>query len=66
MATKATATPDDINARDNDGQTKIFLAAEAGDAVEVARLLELQVDFELPTTNNPKYLSLLNDKKTIY
>ena len=43
--------PAGINARDEYGQTKIFLAAEAGDAAEVARLLELQADFELLTTD---------------
>ena len=57
MATTTTTT-DDITARDELGQTKMFLAAEAGDAVEVARLLQLKTDFELPTTDNPKYLSL--------
>ena len=50
MATTTTAMPADVNARDERGQTKIFLAAEAGDAAEVARLLQLQADFELPTT----------------
>ena len=45
MATKAKA---DINACDERGRTKIFLAAEAGDAAEVGRLLELKADFELP------------------
>ena len=38
-----------INARDARGQTKIYLAAEAGDAAEVARLLQLEADFELTT-----------------
>ena len=65
MATTTTAMPDDINARDDEGQTKIFLAAEAGDAAEVARLLELQADFELPTKDFRKYLSLFNDKQSI-
>ena len=46
----STAMPADINAYDDDGLTKIYLAAEAGDAAEVARLLELQADFDLPTT----------------
>ena len=46
--TKTTATPADINACDERGQTKIYLAAEAGDAAEVARLLESKADFELP------------------
>ena len=64
MATTTTATAG-INARDDEGKTKIFLAAEAGDAAEVARLLELKADFELPTTDVPKYLSLFNDKKFI-
>ena len=57
MAT-TTTTPDDINAYDDDGRTKIFLAAEAGDAAEVARLLELKADVELPTTGFFRYLSL--------
>ena len=51
MATTTAATLADINARDDDGGTKIFLAAEAGDAVEVAQLLELKADFELPKTD---------------
>ena len=51
MSTTTTATPADINARGERGNTKIFLAAEAGDAAEVARLLELQADFELLTTD---------------
>ena len=63
MATTTTAMPADINAYDDDGLTKIYLAAEAGDAAEVARLLELNVDFELPTTDYRKYLSPFNDKK---
>ena len=50
MATTTTATPANINARDELGRTKIFLAAEAGDAAEVARLLALKADFDLPTT----------------
>ena len=54
MATTTTAMPDDINARDERGRTKIYLAAEAGDAAEVVRLLELQADFELPTTTDYK------------
>ena len=65
MATTTIATPADISARDRNGHTKIFLAAEAGDAAEVARLLELQADFELPATNLNKYVSFLNDKKFI-
>ena len=65
MATTTTATPDDINAYDDDGRTKIFLAAGAGNAAEVARLLKLKADFELPTTDFRKYLSLLNDKNFI-
>ena len=55
MAT-TTTTPDDINAYDDDGRTKIFLAAEAGDAAEVARLLQLKAEFELPSDYR-KYLS---------
>ena len=50
--------PADINARDKRGQTKIFLAAAAGNAAEVVRLLELQADFDVPTTDYRKYLSL--------
>ena len=66
MATTTTAMPADINARDEQGRTKLYLAAEAGDAAEVARLLELKADFDLPTTNFPKYRSLFLQKKTIY
>ena len=58
MATTTTKTPVDINARYNYGKTKIYLAAETGDAAEVARLLKLKADFELPMTDYPKYLSL--------
>ena len=58
MATMTTAMPADINARDERGQTTIFLAAQAGDAAEVGRLLELKANFELPTTDFRKYLSL--------
>ena len=65
MATTTTAMPADINAYDERGQTKIFLAAEAGDAAEVARLLELRADFDLPTSNYRKYLSLFNDKRIL-
>ena len=58
MATTTTAMPADINAPDNKGRTKIFLAAEVGDTAEVARLLELKADFELPSmTDAFKYLS---------
>ena len=42
METTTTSMPDDINARDERGQTKIYLAAKAGDAAEVARLLGLR------------------------
>ena len=55
MATTTTSTPADINARDKLGKTKLFLAAEAGDAVEVARLLELNADFALPTNDRLKF-----------
>ena len=65
MATMTTETPADINAYDDEGKTKLYLAAEAGDAAEVTRLLELQADVELPMTDKRKYLSLFNDKKTI-
>ena len=58
MATTMSATPADINAYDDDGRTKIFLAAEAGDAAEVARLLLLKADVELPNDRFRKYLSL--------
>ena len=51
MATTTTSTPADVNARDRWGRTKIYLAAETGDAAEVARLLQLKADFELPTTD---------------
>ena len=57
MATKTKETPVAINACDELGRTKIFLAAEAGDAAEFARLLKLKADFEL-TTDHRKYLSL--------
>ena len=66
MATTTTATPADINGRDEHGQTKIDLAAAAGDAAEVARLLELKADFELLTFDKRKYLSLFNDKKKLF
>ena len=55
----------DINALDRWGQTKIYRTAEAGDAAEVARLLELRAYFELMTIDYRKYLSLFNDKKTV-
>ena len=61
MATTTTKTPADINARDERGQTKIFLAAQAGDAAEVARLLELKANVQLPNDRFHKYLSLFND-----
>ena len=57
MATMTTETPADINAHDSDGNTKLCLAAEAGNAAEVERLLELKADFELPKTDYRKYLS---------
>ena len=47
MAMTTAAMHADINARDERGRTKIYLAAEAGDAAEVAQLLELKADFEL-------------------
>ena len=56
MATKTTATPADVNVRDHNGCTNIFLAAEAGDAAEVARLLELKADFELPETDSRRHV----------
>ena len=59
MATTTTAV---INAHGSDGNTKLHLAAEAGDAAEVERLLELKADFDLATTDYRKYLSLFNDK----
>ena len=65
MATTTTATPAEVNARDNDGQTKIFLAAEAGNAAEVERLLKLKADFELPADYR-KYLSPFKRQKNIY
>ena len=65
MATTTTAMPADINAVEEFGRTKLYLAAQAGDAAEVARLLELKADFELLTFDKRKYLSLFNDKKTI-
>ena len=40
-----------INDRDEDGRTKMHLAAQDGDAAEVARLLQLEADFELPATD---------------
>ena len=56
MATTMTAMPTDINARDERGRTKIFLAAEAGDAAEVERLLELKADVDLATTDAYKFV----------
>ena len=50
-----------INAYDDEGKTKLYLAAEAGDAAEVARLFELKADCELPSTGYFMYLSLFND-----
>ena len=52
-----TSSPADIKARDL-VRTKMFFAAGAGDAAEVARLLQLKADIELPTATDPyKYLS---------
>ena len=42
-------TSSKINVYDDDGKTKLYLAAEAGDAAEVARLLQLKADLDLPT-----------------
>ena len=61
-----TSTPTDIDAGDERGRTKIYLAAEAGDAAEVARLFELQADFDLLSTGFFRYhLSLFKDEKFI-
>ena len=65
MATKATSSPADINAYDGVGRTKIYRAAEAGNAAKVARLLELKAEIELPNDRYRKYVSLFNDKKNI-
>ena len=65
MTTTIAMPTTDINALDDDGRTKIYLAAEAGDAAEVARFLELNADFELPATGFYRYLSLFNDKNFI-
>ena len=54
--TTMTAMPDDINVYDEFGRTKIYIAAAAGDAAEVARLFELKADFKLPTTDHLKYV----------
>ena len=59
-----TATPADVNARDRMGRTKIYLAAEAGDAAEVARLLESKADLEL-LTGLFRYVLSFNDEKCI-
>ena len=37
----------DINTRDDSGKSMLFRAAEAGDVVAVARLLDLKADTEL-------------------
>ena len=55
MATMTTEMPTDINARDSNGRTKIYRAAEDGDAAEVVRLFELKADFELRATDYRKY-----------
>ena len=47
MATTTSTTTTDVNAHDEHGRTKIYLAAEAGNVAEVARLLELKADFDL-------------------
>ena len=49
-------SPGDIDAQDDEGQTKIYLAAEAGNAAEVARLLTLKADFEQPSRDPPKFV----------
>ena len=59
----ATTVSVDINAYDDEIQTKMHRAAEAGDAAEVARLLELTADFELPTTNDPKFVRVPLEKR---
>ena len=41
----------DINARDEEGRTKLYLAAKAGDCDEVARLLTDKADPELKENN---------------
>ena len=41
----------DINARDEEGRTKLYLAAEAGDCDEVARLLTDKAGPELKQDN---------------
>ena len=46
--------PTDIDAGDERGRTKIYRAADAGDGVEVARLLELKVNFEKRTPDSRK------------
>ena len=42
----ATKKKNDINARDERGRTKLYLAAETGDVADVARLLESRADVE--------------------
>ena len=64
MATTTTATPADINARDRNGKTKIYRAADAGDAAEVGRLLHLKADLEL-LTGLFRYVLSFNDEKCI-
>ena len=49
--------PTDIDAGDERGRTKIYRAADAGDGAEVARLLKLNADFDLPSDYR-KYMSL--------
>ena len=60
-----TVTPADINARGERGQTKIFLAAEAGDAAEVARLLELK-GLRAADDLSQVLVASLTIKKTVY
>ena len=51
-------TTSKIKAYDDEGKTKLYLAAEAGDTAEVARLLELKADDDLANNDDRKYVSL--------
>ena len=56
MATTTTTTSADVNARDEQGRTKLYLAAAAGNAAEVSRLLDLKPDCELAPRDSYKFV----------